>query len=212
VQGGGDVNTSRIVDYTIGESTGQHKYAVRLEAYKGMVEKTPYRNQPADAALCYGYTDNQGDCPRTTERCVIFPDRIRAMIDRVAGYIQEGVSDPNSESAAAIKGADIPMWLAAEALKKLGPATRDLLAQQMTTVIAIHEMGHACGLSGHRVGGKESDQGDPKCPMKYTDKSENRKLLILQVLFALDHSLLLQYDRFCQGGQFNCFTHLNVKD
>ena len=56
-----------------------------------------------------------------------------------------------------------------------------------------------------------NDEGDPKCPMKYNDRLENRKLLILQVLFALDHPLPLQYDRFCREGS-NCFGALNVKD
>ena len=211
VKGGApDDAASRIVDFNNGD--GGHKYCVRLIKYQGLVESTPYQNQPPDSIGTYGYTDNQGNSPKTTLRCVVFPARLRAMIDRVASYVDKGLKDPSSEDGKSLEAAGIPPWLARKALDRLDQATRDQLAKQMVTLCAIHEMGHACSLPGHLDdGGKESDKGDPKCPMKYTDRSENRRLLILQVIFALDHPLPLQYDHFCREGS-NCYGALNVKD
>lgn len=213
---GGDANeaASRIVDFL--NDDGGHKYCVRLEALQGLVEKTAYQNQPPDDLKLYGYTDNQGNSPKTTLRCVVFPARLRAMIDRVAASIDNGLKNPDSDDGQALKAADIPDWLAKKALDRLDQATRAQLAKQMATLCAIHEMGHACGLGGHLTPGEdgkpqESADGDAKCPMKYTDCSENRRLLIQQVIFALDKPLPLQYDHFCQQG-YNCYGALNVKD
>ncbi|MEO0250401.1 MAG: hypothetical protein ABIN58_12940 [candidate division WOR-3 bacterium] len=211
VKGGAPSDSaSRIVDFNSGD--GGHKYCVRLIKQQGLVESPPYQNQPPDKITIYGYTDNQGDSPKTTLRCVVFPARIRAMIDRVASYVDKGVKNPSSEDGEALREAGIPSWLAQKALARLDQATRDQLAKQMVTLTAIHEVGHACGLPGHlNDKGEESEQGDPKCPMKYTDRAENRRLMILQVIFALDHSLPLQYDHFCKEG-FKCYAVLKVKD
>ena len=201
---------SRIVDFNSGDVGS--KYCVRLIKQQGLVEGQKYEDQDPNNIQVYGYTDNQGHSPKGTLRCVVFPARLRAMIDRVASYVDKGVKDPASEEGKLLEEMRIPPWLAQKALERLDQATRDQLAKQMVTLCVIHELGHACGLSGHRgKDGKECDQGDPKCPMKYDDRQERRQLLILQVIFALDHPLPLQYDRFCRE-RYNCFGALNVKD
>lgn len=200
---------SRIVDFNSGE--GGKKYCVRLVKYEGLVEGEKYLDQLNDNVMLFGYTDNQGNSPKTTLRCVVFPARLRALVDRVASYVDKGLKDPASEDGKALEEAGIPPWLARKALERLDPPTRDQLAKQMVAMCAIHEIGHACGLPDHGDTEEAKKKGDPKCPMKYPDRSENRRLLTLQVVFALDHPLPMQYDRFC-GTQNKCFRLLNVKD
>ena len=201
---------SRIVDFNSGD--GGHKYCVRLIKFPGLVESVQYEDQPPGNPNVFGYTDNQGISPKKTHRCVVFPARLRAMIDRVSVYVDNGLKYPSSADGLALAEAKIPPWLARNALERLGPSTRDQLAKQMVMLTAIHEMGHVCNLTDHLDKNKKpSDKGDPKCPMKYTSQSDKRHLLILQVIFALDHPLPLQYDRFC-SEEYKCFTALNVKE
>lgn len=200
---------SRLVDFNSGD--GGRKYCVRLVKYEGLVESEKYLDQPSDNITLFGYTDNQGKSPKMTLRCVVFPARLRAMVDRVASYVDKGLKDPASEDGKALEAAGIPPWLARKAQERLDQPTRDQLAKQMVLMCAVHEMGHACGLSDHGDTEEAKKKGDPKCPMKYPDRSENRRLVTLQVIFALDHPLPLQYDRFCSKDN-NCFSLLNVKD
>ena len=208
-QGGGDPLTSRIVDFTLGDATAQHKYAVRLDAARGLVEPTPYRDQPADNIKIYGYTDQQGNSPRTAEICRVFPDRLAALIDRMIASLQKAVDDPTSDDGATMANRGITPQLAQAALAKLKGNNHAPLVQRLTTLCAIHEMGHACGLSGHLNHGHEDEVGNDDCPMKYLDQGD-RRWLILDILS--DNSLLLANKRFCTDEDFHCHAELCTRD
>jgi hypothetical protein len=73
------------------------------------------------------------------------------------------------------------------------------MGRQVISITAFYEMGHACGVSGHRdASGKEWAEGDPKCPMKYMDYVDNRYLAVCQVHFGLNAALPLQFKKFCR--------------
>lgn len=214
VQGGGDPVSSRLVDYC---AENGHKYCVRLEVMNGLIEKDPPPNAKGDSDTQYAYTDQQGDTPKTAERIRIFPARISAMLDRVVASIRQGVADSNSEAgqrlhdAAGITDAD-----ANAALAQWNPATRASLVKQMVAISAIHECGHACGLSGHCDAEKKEDEnapGDPACPMQYLTQATRRQFIVTTILTGgLLKSLPLSYDHFCKTEEFKCFSELNVKD
>ncbi len=214
VQGGGDPASSRLVDYC---ADNGHKYCVRIEVMKGLIEKDPPPNANGEADTQYAYTDQQGDTPKTAERLRIFPDRIGAMLDRVVASIRLGVADPKSEDGqrlhdvAGITDAD-----ANAALAQWNPATRAALVKQMVAISAIHECGHACGLAGHCNAEKNEDEniaGDPACPMQYLNQATRRQFIVKTILSGgLQKPLPLSYDHFCKTGNFKCFSGLNVKD
>lgn len=208
-QGGNDLNASRIVDFTMGDATGQHKYAVRLEVKRGLVEPVQYRNQPPGKLTLYGYTDQQGNSPRTAEVCRIFPDRLAALVDRMVASLQNAIKNPASDDGVAMANWGIPPEQAQAALDKLKTNNRAPIVARLITLCAIHEMGHACGIPGHINKGEEDEIGDDHCPMKYLDQGD-RRWMILDILN--DNPLPLAYIRFCTDQDFHCFAELCTRD
>lgn len=96
------------------------------------------------------------------------------------------------------------------------------IIQKIIHAVAVHEVGHACGVPGHRitvseagdagvVRRQESGIGDLHCPMRYWAEGFDVEGIIL-VNYFLDEALpLLQANRFCTTG-FNCYSWLNVND
>jgi hypothetical protein len=180
-----------------------------------MIEKDPDPDFPADALKAFGYTV-RGLSPKDATRCRVFPDRIRYKLQKIIDHIANGLKNPNSEDGQALTDSGISPGAARQALDSL-QSSFGIIVKQVITVCAIHEMGHACSLKGHvelKNGElKETTHGDPKCPMRdMGDTTDNRRLMILQVLFGLDHVLPLSYDRFCSSDEYHCFQSLNVND
>ncbi|MEN6373107.1 MAG: hypothetical protein ABFD64_13970 [Armatimonadota bacterium] len=208
----GGLTIDRIVDYKMGEIKDYHKFAVRLVVPPGLEDPDKLRNGYGT----YGYCSN-GDCPEDADYTKIFPARLRRYIGHIYTFLDHALNRPGSDEDKQLQASGIPHSLAMKAFKQMGEDTREKLVQQMVTVCAIHEVGHACGLPGHEVtnsdgSSSESSEGNPICPMRYPDESNELDLGILQVLFKIDAPLPLQYDHFCTGGQYNCRKKLNVKD
>lgn len=115
----------------------------------------------------------------------------------------------------------LPPWLVTRALEQLrSEGGRRVLAKKMTTVAALHEVAHACGVPGHLASNEkgsmeESSEGDRTCPMRYPYKTDLGPQGVLEVLFRENAGLPLQYLMFCrgdQGGNYKCFEQINVKD
>ncbi|HEX2949618.1 MAG TPA: hypothetical protein VHV83_08635 [Armatimonadota bacterium] len=222
VYGGNDRTTSRIVDYTIGALSGQHKYAVRIEVIHGLVEKdAPQGANPTALGYCgfdEGYDPGAFLTPKDARYCRVFPDRIREQLIKPAyERLGHALRDPNSDDGQTLAKMGLPTWLAQKAYDQLSEANRETLVQQMVLIDAVHEMGHACGLAGHTITNangdqSESSQGAKNCPMRYPDRIDNFNLTILTSIFRLGDGLPLQYDSFCRDGEYRCFSHLNVKD
>jgi hypothetical protein len=210
--GGGDAR--RIVNFRKGYAHAGDKYCVDLETVPGLVEKIQYKNKPIGDIHLYGYVDQLGDSPKGAVVCRVFPDRLVAFIDRLPGILSESLNDPASEKGVALQNAGVTPEMAQAALQALqDQATRSQLARQTINITALHEMGHACGITGHRDSiGKEWADGDPECPMKYMDYVDNRYLAVYQVLFGLKAALPLQFKKFCRTEPYNCWSQLKVKD
>ena len=211
---GGEGDDRRIVNFRKGYAHAGDKYCVDLESVPGLVEKVQYKDKPIGNILLNGYVDQQGDSPKGAVVCRVFPDRLVAFIDRLPGLLSESLNDPASEKGVALQNAGVTPAMAQAALQDLqNPAVRSQLARQIISMTALHEMGHACGITGHRdAEGKEWADGDPKCPMKYMDYVDNRYLAVYQVLFGLNAALPLQFEKFCTTGPYNCWRQLKVKD
>lgn len=220
VQGGGDPATSRIVDFTMGEASGQHKYAVRLETIRGLADPypPPGATGPPDTGML-GYCDSGGEgrSPKDALRVCLFPDRMRATVLALRSQVELALNDPGSAAARQMEKKGIPPWLARRALERFGDSTVEALVRQMTAVAALHETGHACGLPGHM--GKlpdgstgEGSFGDATCYMRYPDNGNQWDLGVLQVLFGSERATGLLFDKFCREGAYGCFSRLNVKD
>jgi len=214
VQGGDDRVESRVVDYTMGALTGQHAYAVRIETINGMID--PYAPDDPDRSLM-GFCDWPCKSPKDARHVCIFPDRMRATILGLRRDLEVAITDPNSPQAQALKDRDIPLWLARQAAEQFGDAAVEKIVRQMITVDAIHEVGHACSLPGHTKKmddgtEPEGSWGDVTCYMRYPDQGNKWDISVLQVLFGLNKATDLQFDKFCREKDYNCYSHLNVKD
>jgi hypothetical protein len=210
---GGDPTASRIVDYRGGEGVGGHKYAVRLSSVPGMMDSD------CRGELVLGCTQwAAGACPRTADYAKVFPDRIRNYIFFRARWLQVALEQPDSPQGQALAKSGLPRWLAERALEQFGETAREGLARQLVTLVAIHEVGHACGLPGHlhvdEESGKEVEgsTGEKACTMRYQDQADKSDFSILQSLFKPEASLPGHYGAFCRAGPTPCFPQFNVKD
>jgi hypothetical protein len=195
---------NRQVDFNGGYSGSGHKYAVRLTLIPGMLEPDPYPGMSPAADATYGQT--VGNTPKTNERCRVFPDRIRDLVNRIIESIRIGVADPNSEDGTKLKALGITRD---QAMKQLGGVDTERLARKMIELVAMHEMAHACAVAGHvewRVepkgeGWKETtNQTNASCPMQNFDAQANREFVLFGIF----------------GGEGKlcdlCARQLNVKD
>ncbi|MEN6582416.1 MAG: hypothetical protein ABFD54_08190 [Armatimonadota bacterium] len=208
----GGLTIDRIVDYKMGEPSGYHKYAVRLTTEPGLEDSDNIRPQHN----IYGYCNNSSS-PEDADYTKIFPARLRGYIDRIYTLLDHALNRPGSDEDKRLQASGIPRSLAQQAFSMMGETTREQLVQQMVTVCAIHEVGHACGLPGHEVvnddgSSSESSEGCKSCPMRYPDSPNELDLGILQVLFKNNAPLPLQYNSFCNDERYNCRKKLNVKD
>lgn len=202
---------SRRVDFNGTSSNG--KYAVEIEGIKGSIEKDPLPKDDGtpgsgDAPLQYGYT--VGFSPRENERCRVFPDRMRAMLQRVITKMRAAINRPDSpENAAEIAMLD-SLGRSRDAIKKrldaINDGEIDVLTQMMVKLTAIHEMGHACGIKGHLNEKGAEDETllrTPSCPMNYLYTKERR-------LFVLDRTLGGE-GVFCSVEPDSCWKKLDVR-
>lgn len=213
IAGGGDPEASRLVNFN--SDSGHPKYAARVVSMPGTGDSGDPggNNQSMGETAC-------GQCrsPKDADSCKVFPARIRAKIQDLYLWLGLALAQPTSPEGQELTGAGFPPWLAQRALDKLrDPASREALAHQFITQIAIHEVGHACGLSDHQSGSPPGMSGAPvrACPMYIPAEVAYHRFILLQTLFRPDTGLPMQYSGFCRGvglPEFDCFRKLNVKD
>jgi hypothetical protein len=199
----------RVVDF----NGDNGKYAVRLEV----------DNDPGGPAGQYAFTNEPGS-PRVANQVKVFPGRMGGMLGRVRARIQKAVDAPDSpegiaEAALIQKACGLNLAEAKVAMQRTDPGE---LLKRLTRLAAIHEMGHACGISDGHVkvavkDGKdaksnptqwveyeetEEQVGDVECPMQYLDQLGRRRLVV--------QGLIGGNGAFCKDG-FECFRLLTVK-
>ncbi len=213
IAGGGDPIASRLVNFN--SDSGHPKYAVRVVSMPGSSDPDDPEgeNQSMGITYCEGCRS-----PKDAKSCKVFPARIRAKIEDLYQWLGLALAQPTSPQGQELAGAGFPPWLAQRAHDNLrSPASREALVRQFTTQIAIHEVGHACGLSDHQSGSPPGLSGAPvrACPMYIPADTTYHRFILLQTLFRPDADLPMQYSRFCRGvglPEFDCFRKLNVKD
>lgn len=211
VHGGADRTTSRRVDYNAED--GSHVYAVRVESIPGMVD-------PEDGTIdsTAGYV-KPCPCrqPRDAQYCCIFPARHRQFVKDAVKYLQRAVAKAQGEEAQALHQQGIPPHLWQDALDRLDAARQEQLAQQMLRLTVIHEVGHACALDGHTETAEDGSQqegstGSRQCPMRYSDRGDDLRFIVLQAIFKPDAALQGAYSSFCKDDDFNCWGSLSLRD
>ncbi len=222
VYGGGDATNSRVVDHTMGDLSGQHAYAVRIDVLTGMAEPDPMPAEPGtppgsgDTDRQYAYTVQYGDGPKTAVRVRLFPTRMGAMLDRMITSLQKALADPNGDDARLMNGAGVSAADARTAIANWSPAARTAMVLQLEHLCAIHETGHACGTPGHLNGaGDESEDvhGDDLCPMQYFNTKTRRQWIVHTLVTGdLARDLPPPYGRFCSSPPGECLPKLNTKD
>jgi len=208
IHGGGDRTTSRQVDYNADD--GGHVYAVRIESIPGMVD-------PEDGTIdsTAGYVRpwpiNQ---PRDAEYCYIFPARHRQFVKDAVKYLQRAVANPQGPEGQALHAQGIPPHLWQDALDRMDAAMQETLAQQMLRLTVIHEVGHACGIGGHVEEGSDAEgsTGNQQCPMRYSDRGDDLRFIVLQAIFKPDATLQGTYSSFCKDDDFNCWGSLSLRN
>lgn len=205
VRSGGDAISSRIVDHTMSE--GPNVYALRVETVNGFVDPAGEDTQGVG-----GYTAPWPiSSPRDVERCVVFPDRHREFIKGAVAYLRRAVANPQGEEGQALQQAGMPPHLWQDALDRLDAATQEQLAQQCIRSTTIHEVGHACGIPGHlNADGEEAPIGDNNCPMRYSDRGDDLRYMVLQTIFKPGAALQGTFCCFCKQGD-NCWSHLSLR-
>jgi hypothetical protein len=207
VHGGGDRIASRQVDYN---SDGDgHVYAVRIESIPGMVD-------PEDGTVdtTAGYVKPWPVTqPREVTHCYIFPARHRQFVKDAVKYLQRAVADPQGDEGQALQAAGIPPHLWQDALDRLDAATQEQLVQQMLRLTTIHELGHACAIPGHvEDSGEEGSSGNQQCPMRYTNTGDDLRFMVLQTIFKPGAALQGTYSSFCKDDDFDCWSHLSLRN
>lgn len=208
VRGGADRTSSRQVDYNAED--GSHVYAVRVESIPGMVD-------PEDGTIdsTAGYV-KPCPCrqPRDAQYLYVFPARHRQFVKEGVKYLQRAVANPQGEEAKALHQQGIAPHLWQDALDRLDAATQEQLAKQMLRLTVIHEVGHACGLGGHVEEGSDDEgaTGNQQCPMRYSDGGDDLRFMVLQAIFSPGATLQGTYSSFCKDDDFNCWSHLSLRD
>ncbi len=189
--------------------SGTGKYAVKLEMIPGIIEPDPWPGDANAGNNPYQYAYTAGSTPRDAERCRLFPDRVQGMIGRVISKMRNALDHPgapeNAGELAVLDSLGRPRAQIRARLETIDAAELKRLTQKMMVLSAIHEMGHACGVTGHlNAEGKEDEElgRSPRCPMNYLNQRERR-------LFILDGALGGD-GRFCEAAPDQCWTQLNV--
>ena len=215
IAGGEDPEASRVVNFN--SDSGHPKYAVRVASVAGIIDPDDPEEENKEQNL--GKTEcEQCRSPKDADFCKVFPNRIRVKIQDLYLWLGLALAQPTSPQGQELAGAGFPPWLAQRAFDKMrDPAGREALVRQFITQVAIHEVGHACGLSDHDSGSPPGESGAAvrACPMYIPADTTYHRFILLQTLFRPDATLAMQYSKFCRGvglPEFDCFRKLNVKD
>ena len=173
-----DLAKARQVDFNGGYTGAGHKYAVHLEQVSGMAD-------PGDGTIdLMQLGETEGNSPKGAKMCLVYPDRMRAKIARIAAAIQQGIDDPKSEEGDFLRKMGISNAEASRQLATL-PARLGQLMQNLVALVAMHESSHACGLPGHGsiASGSEKwkendDQGNLLCPMLNMSRAAWRRFIL----------------------------------
>lgn len=213
---GGDMATNsnyRWINFCRGYSHG-NKFAVNLIKINGIDD--PYN-------LCGDDNDtNYTGCsligpPKRVNLTIVLPDRLDSYFRQSRDYLQ-GMY--NSDSTALEYNVSAGIVLTGDQMLVYldilnTPRKYNLFLQFMVKQNAVHEVGHACGISHHTP----EKSGEGNCPMRYMDYTDEEFLFdalyfdILTALYNEDTELIVAEGRwhFCRTRD-NCWNKINVND
>ena len=179
---------------------------------KGAVVITQVEGAMAGEKGTIGITE--GFPPMKNSYCRIFKKTHAQWISNILRDLRIACSDRSSEQWANFTDkCGLPLWLLERALQQLSdPANQQKLLQQQLRSTAIHELGHACSLLDHTVGGEATSTGNRMCFMCYTNVERDWQFAVLQILFKSGSLLPTESGIFCRDSDFNCFGKLDIKD
>jgi len=151
--------------------------------------------------------------PRDVDFCHVYPKTALDFVNALIHKLQNAIKNPESEDGEYFTASGLPPKLWKDALDRLGPETIDKILALQLKWTAIHELGHACGITGHlskEEPTKETSLGHPQCFMRYTKTQEDAMHFLLHILFP-DTKTIMGFTLFCTDG-YNCMGEINVKD
>lgn len=204
------ITQARRVDFN-GTGAGNGKYAVQIDVIPSVIEPDPWPddknagNNPGQLAYTVGTS------PREAERVRIFPGRVKAKLERIMARMRKALAHPEATENAwdleQLNSLGVPLDQIKNRLAAIDDAELDRLTHQLVVLSAIHEMGHVCGIDGHRNAQDQEDASlgrSPECPMNYLDSRTYR-------LYLLDGKLG-GGGQFCWADPDNCWTKADVKE
>ena len=210
---GGDVLAPyRQVDFQEGFAAGGQKYATYVFEAEGMLDK---EHGSEVSTLAHSWLNAPGGTPKDCDYIRIFVDRIDAYVRRTLyDRLRNAVADPTSADAQEFERTGLPPALAKKALDAYHNETAvSRVVEDLTALIVVHEMGHACGADHH--GRDDASRGvasgETSCPMRYAEKAEWLTMVVLEVLFPQKQSLAMHRMRFCRAED-DCWSQLDVRD
>ena len=140
-------------------------------------------------------------------RTVIFPDRIHNMLRTEIALIAQYLRDNPATDPVHYGLYDFPRVLAQRvADMETNVVSYNEFYQFLLDNTVIHELGHACKIEhhGHDISPGATYEGDPQCPMKYSDVMQFARTFFSATLPS-------SFWRFCTTPD-NCRGQINVND
>lgn len=215
----------RRVNFNSGFSPGV-KYALIIHKIDGLEDPYgvyPYNGRQSIRAYCENPPFGYGP-PKNTIRLIVFPDRIRENLDYALSRMDSVIN--RSRDGITYLGRVYSRNILQSFLTRMrNPRFYEQYINYITTIIIIHEMGHACSLPHH---GNDDPalffSGDLDCVMVSVSVEDIRNFG--QMLRELGENLIRQIEtlppdeniiftfsnlKFCLGPD-NCKSMLNVND
>jgi len=229
---GGNKTASRVVNTNTTECRVGRKTALVIHLSKDV------KRLGSDGMELGETSTNDDNPPQKVTYCEVYAGSIQLWVLNMAKGLEKAVADKSSPEARGYDKAGIPPWLRERALKQLqAPGGASQMVRQLTRWTAIHEAGHACGIPGHLVSPtSEGAIGYRRCYMCYSTSMQDMQYLVLQTFISAGSPMPAFSGVFCKKGdrnefdwkdekgrshspkdwpaawEFDCFSHLNVKD
>lgn len=206
----------RRVDFCNGNSAGE-KYAINLIVVDGITDVNGECGSSGDLSI-WGCSWGP---PKFAEVTVVFPGRIRAMLNDFKDSL--AVWKVRYPSGFLLGSINVTPSKADKFINAMNNASKfEEMVNYSLNLTIIHEVGHACGIPHHCLTKTSSGEckrtgGDNNCPISYAENGgflgTFSRLEAIMNLIDKNENLIVSYtgSKFCKT-QDKCYSKLQVND